>query len=113
MRKFYRVCNTDTEQGLWYTFNGEFTGLIHKDFNFCQNSTLEMLFDEEIVGWLSAAESLEDLYKWFSREDILELQKHGYCIHLYECEDYKFYEKFQHYVIKQGETNLLEKIILN
>ena len=34
MKRFYRVCNTDTQQGLWYHFDGKFTGLIHDDFNF-------------------------------------------------------------------------------
>lgn len=35
---FYRVCNHETEQGLWYSFNGNFTGLIHNEFNFCKNN---------------------------------------------------------------------------
>lgn len=26
---FYRVANTENEQGLWYDFKGKFTGLIH------------------------------------------------------------------------------------
>ena len=28
---FYRI-GIDTEEGLWYTKKGEFTGLIHRDF---------------------------------------------------------------------------------
>ena len=64
MSKFYRVCNTETEQGLWYDFKGNFTGLIHNDFNFCVNNKLEMGFDDELVGWLSATPDLETLYTW-------------------------------------------------
>lgn len=59
--KFYRVCHKETLQGLWYDYKGQFTGLIHNDFNFCANKDLEMDFDPEIVGWLSATDTLENL----------------------------------------------------
>jgi hypothetical protein len=61
MKTFYRVCNPKTEQGLWYDFKGKFTGLIHDEFNFCSNSSLAMPFDEELIGWLSATDSLDEL----------------------------------------------------
>ena len=44
MTKFYRVCNISTKQGLWYDTQGEFTGLIHGDFNFCLNNQLKMVY---------------------------------------------------------------------
>lgn len=109
---FYRVCNTETQQGLWYDFTGDFTGLIHDKFDFCANTTLAMDFDPELVGYLSATDSLEDLFKWFTKEDIARLQEHDYYIHVYETEDYKFYEKFQHLVINQQNSTLLKKILL-
>jgi len=110
MKKYYRVCHKDTLQGLWYNYKGEFTGLIHNKFNFCSNSTLEMEFDETIVGWLSAVEQLDDLYVWFPKEDIIKLQKHGWYIHEFEASDVMFYERFQHLVIKQ-ETAMVTSII--
>ena len=110
---YYRVCHKDTLQGLWYTFNGDFTGLIHNEFNFCQNKDLKMDFDEEIVGWLSATESLESLWQWFSKEDIIELQKYGWYIHEFEAKDCRFYERFQHFVIKQESAKVLKVIELN
>lgn len=112
MKEFYRVCNSDTQQGLWYHFNGEFTGLIHDTFSFCKNNQLEMDFDSELVGFLSATDSLESLYYWFPKEDIIKLQEHGWFIHKYHSEDYKFYDKFQHLVIHQEKSILVEKIIL-
>lgn len=112
MKRFYRVCNTDTQQGLWYHFDGKFTGLIHDDFNFCKNNELKMDFDEELVGWLSATDSLETLYHWFPKEDIIELQKHGWTIHVYETDEYRFYERFQHLVISKEKSKLIEKLIL-
>ena len=108
--KFFRVCNTKSEQGLWYNFKGDFTGLIHNEFKFCNSSTLEMDFDPELVGWLSATPTLETLYQWFSEEEIKKLQGHGWFIHEYETDDVKFYERFQHHVIKQ-ETSKLTNII--
>jgi len=110
--KFYRVCNEESKQGLWYGYNGLFTGLIHKDFSFCHNNSLEMDFDSELVGWLSATPSLEDLYHWFPVEDIKKLQEHNYFIHEYETNDYKFYEKFNHFVINQENSTLTQKIVL-
>lgn len=111
-KTFYRVCHENTKQGLWYCPEGTFTGLIHDKFKFCKNSTLEMHFDEELTGWLSATESLEDLMNWFSEEDIKELQKHGWFIFEYAVKDYKFYDRFQHYIINQETSIPLNKIEL-
>src|SRR6478735_3708393 len=109
-KKFYRVCNPSSQQGLWYDFDGNFTGLIHDRFAFCTNSKLAMDFDEELVGWLSATETLEDLWKWFTREDVEKLQDHGWFIFEYEATDYKFYDRFQHMVISQETSKLICKI---
>ena len=111
-KTFYRVCNENTQQGLWYNFDGNFTGLIHNEFSFCQNKDLEMDFDEELVGWLSAVEKLDDLWQWFSQEDIKKLQEHGWYIFEYKANDYKFYERFQHLVIKQDTSKVIRKIEL-
>ena len=110
--EFFRVGNTVTKQGLWYSQEGIFTGLIHNQFSFCKNSELAMDFDPEIVGFLSAATSMEELYKWFPVEDILQLQKRGYGIQIYESNNYKFYERFQHYVIDKSTAILLPKTII-
>ena len=113
MKSYYRVCHHETLQGLWYAFNGDFTGLIHDKFKFCLNNGLEMEFDESLVGWLSAVESQEDLYAWFTEHDIMELQKHGWFIHEFECEDSRFYERFQHLLIKQETAKVKRLIKLN
>jgi hypothetical protein len=105
---YFRVCHEDTLQGLWYTYEGEFTGLIHDKFNFCANAELRMDFDEEIVGWLSAVKNLEDLWVWFTKEDIAQLQDHGWFIHEFEAEDVKFYDRFQHTVIKQDTSKVIK-----
>lgn len=106
MKTFFRVCNIKTEQGLWYNFDGSFSGLIHSEFNFCQNHDLAMDYDPELVGWLSAVECLEDLYTWFSKEDISKLAEYGWFVVEYETEHFKFYEKFAHYVICQKRSKI-------
>ena len=111
-KKFYRVSNETTQQGLWYSFNGEFTGNIHKKFDFCKHRDLAMDFDEDLVGFISATPSLDELYLWFPKEDIIRLQKHGYYIHVFESNNHKFYERFQHQVIDQKSAKLIQKIVL-
>lgn len=105
VRTFYRI-GTATSEGLWYDKKGQFTGLIHNEFDFCANNKLEMPFDEKLIGWLSVADSLEHLYQWFTREDIIKLQKEGFAILEYKAIDYKFYEQFKHNVINQ-DTSIL------
>ena len=51
---YYRIAHEETQQGLWYDSKGNFTGLIHNEFNFCMNTNLPMPFDPDLVGWLSA-----------------------------------------------------------
>lgn len=109
---FYRVGNLETSQGLWYDTQGIFTGLIHNEFNFCKNNELKMDFDPELVGWLSATDTTTHLFEWFPREDIINLQKQGWFIHVYEAVDYKFYERFQHLIIKQETSKFLATIPL-
>jgi hypothetical protein len=110
---FYRVCNTQTEQGLWYDAQGNFTGLIHDRFDFCKNNSLGMDYDPELRGYLSATPELEMLWHWFPKEDITKLEKHGWFIHEYAVEDYKFYDRFQHTIINQATSKLIRRIELS
>lgn len=113
MEEFYRVCHKNTKQGLWYSEKGEFTGLIHDRFCFCANTSLQMDYDPKIVGYMSAVRSLNDLFNWFTREDILKLQDHDFFIHKYLSNDVIFYERFQHPVIKAESAILVETILLH
>lgn len=51
-RVFYRVCHEHSLRGLWYDYQGGFTGIIHNEFNFCKNNEMKMDFDIELVGFL-------------------------------------------------------------
>jgi len=107
-RLFYRVANIKTEQGLWYDINGNFTGYIHTKFDFCTNHSLPMPFDINIVGWLSATDSLEDLFNWFTKDDICKLQNFDYSITIYEAHEYRFHNN--HWIINQ-KTSLLKEVL--
>lgn len=109
-KEFYRVANNITGQGLWYDQLGNFTGLIHDKFNFCMNKDLPMPFDKEIVGWLSVTDVYDNLFLWFSKEDILKLQEHGYSITVYEAEKYKEYQN--HHIICQQTSKMIKQISL-
>jgi hypothetical protein len=106
---FYRVANTDTNQGVWYDIDGNFTGLIHNKFNFCKNKDLPMPYDKDIVGYLSTTDSLETLYMWFPVEDIIELEKFGYYVTVYQSDDYRVHEN--HHVINKKSAIFVERII--
>ena len=107
-RIFYRIGHKDNSQGLWYDCNGNFTGLIHNVFNFCINKNLQMPFDKELIGWISATDSLDDLFNWFPIQDIIELEKHGYNICVYKAKKVKEYKN--HLVICK-ETSIKTGII--
>lgn len=99
---FYRVANNETEQGLWYDFEGNFTGLIHDKFNFCENSELPMPYDSNVKGWLSATEKLNKIFYWFTKKDIKNLEEYGYKLTVYEAIEYKSHEN--HWLIKQDSS---------
>ena len=108
VKKFYRVGNPETNQGLWYDYDGKFTGLIHNHFNFCRASALPMPYDETVVGWLSTTDTIENLFHWFNVEEIQKLEKHGYYLCIFEAEDYREYEN--HWLINQKTSVLIDRV---
>lgn len=108
---YYRIAHKETKQGLWYDSKGDFTGLIHNEFNFCMNNKLQMPFDPDLVGWLSATDTLEDLFNWFSKKDIEKLEQHGWYVTVYESEKVKQYKN--HLVICQETSIIKEHLTLD
>ncbi len=109
METFYRVGNTNDEQGLWYNRKGEFTGLIHNEYDFCVNSALPMPFDPTIVGYLSTAKTIEDLYHWFSIDDLVKLNDHGIYMFEYEASDFRVYAN--HWVINEKTSKVVKHFV--
>lgn len=113
---FYRVANIETNQGLWYDYDGSFTGLIHTKFNFCTNSELPMPYDSELIGWISAADDLEKLWFWFTKEDVYKLQSHGWYVYTFLATDWKMYsydDKISHTVINKMTSIPFMRIEIN
>lgn len=111
MKKYYRIGKDGV--GLWYNKQGQFTGNIHKDeFKWLGASSLPMPFEEELVGYISVADSLPHLYKWFSLQEILKLQQDGFFVEVWESDSVKFHEMYNHNVIKESESKLVERITL-
>lgn len=67
-----------------------------------------MPYNEKIFGWLSATDSLEALFFWFTKEDIKRLEPHGFTISEYEASEYKQHEN--HWLIKQDNSVLIRNI---
>lgn len=110
-KTFFRI-GTEDKEGLWYNNKGEHTGRIHSEFSFCNASKMEMPLDEKLVGFLSAAESMKDLFKWFTKEEIIKLQEKGFHVYEYESSDYKYYFNFKHYVFLEETATLKNKFTL-
>lgn len=105
-KRFYRIGNINTNQGLWYDMDGNFTGLIHDTFSFCKNSNLLMPFDSNIQGYLSTVENINDIFSWFTKDDIEKLYPFGFRILEYEALDYKMHNG--HWVINQNTSKLIK-----
>lgn len=112
MELFLRVSNVSTKQGLWYDYDGNFTGLIHNEFDFCKNSKLPMPYNQDVVGWLSATRSIEDLFIWFPYQDILELQHFGWQIHLFQATIFRFDYDHNHWLIDKDTSIILGNVNL-
>jgi hypothetical protein len=70
-----------------------------------------MPYDKNVVGWFSVTDTMEDLFNWFSYEEIERLEQYGYRIAIYEATEYKFYNN--HWIIKQNSSTLKDFIELD
>ena len=89
---FYRVEGADGHKGLWYDKDGQFSNRISKVYPPCKNGELPMPYDEKVIGYLSCVEKLEDLYYWFSEEDLISMKEYSFILKKFESTDYKFYD---------------------
>lgn len=97
--RFYRIQHPEG-LGLWYNTSGEFKEEIAKMDVACKD--LEMGYDEQCAGgYHSATDSLKSLFEWFSPEEIVDLQKLSYFINVYDSEDFKFCDKYNHWLFSK------------
>ena len=88
-KKIFRVEHPDTNTCLWYNSNGEFINNIKKDNQLSKFTCnqLPMDIDENIKGWFSGTETVQDLFKWFSPEEMLVLQSKGFMLKICVVEE--------------------------
>lgn len=109
-KTFYRLAQQKTENGFWYNYDGEKVNIIESVYNNLKCSELFMDFDSEMVGYLAATDSLDNLFIWFSEKEIIELQKNGWCIYVYETDIYKKHSRQNHYLIEKNKNNIIKII---
>lgn len=71
-----------TGGGMWYTNDGIYQGII-TTIEGAKSAALPMPYDDTFQDggtWLSAVRSAEELLEWFSTDDILELNRHGFLL---------------------------------
>ncbi len=110
--KCYRLNHKN--EGLWYNDNGEFTGLINTKYTFCKANSVLMPFREELKNTKSIVTSLEELFNWFPKEDIIKLYEFGYTLDVYEINfcDINFNSEFNHFFIS-SEFKPIYSLTLN
>lgn len=110
MKIFYRVQQDGTDAGLWYNRNGVYNGRIVQDYDWLAASDLPMDFNEEKAGgWLSATDTLEGLFVWFSEDEIIKLQESSIYVYAYHAKEFKWYDPYSHHLIK-ADSRIVSKL---
>lgn len=105
---FYRLGTTD-KSGMWYDQNGNFHGAMNSPaFSMLKNHSLKMPYCSDTVGYLSAVETIDELLLWFPKEDLKILEPLGFKILKYEATDYKLNKKYNHWLINEDSSILID-----
>lgn len=88
-----RVCTTDgIGEGIWYDKFGNQKNNGLPSFQFYHAPTFPMPYSKEHADFISVANNIQELFFWFTPEDIKQLEPMGYYITLFEAEKLKEYE---------------------
>lgn len=79
----------NSDQGLWYTRQGELKPIVHDLELGC--ASLPMDFDPKVyqaegISWYSGCDTLEDLYQWFSPTEMLKMKTAGFKLMMFNSE---------------------------
>lgn len=113
MPTIYRVDNPNGV-GLWFTSEGKKTDFITQ-IESAKNRDLPMDFDPDFAGgWISAAESIEQLRQWIPFEDMIVLAEHGFVLTEIEVPEIRVVPhhllfRREHAVIKTLDFNVLQE----
>lgn len=109
-KTFFRIHHPDN-LGLWYNKDGVFTRELDKYSLSCAN--LEMDKNDDCAGgFLSCTDTLDNLFNWFTREEIQRLEEAGYRACVFKAQEHKFHDKYKHFLFKEEGSILVAQIKL-
>jgi hypothetical protein len=72
-----------------------------------------MDFNNECTGgFLSCTDTLDNLFNWFSRKEIQQLEEAGYKVCVFNAKESKFHDKYKHFLFKEEGSILVAQINL-
>jgi len=77
----FRIEGPNSEQGLWYTTNGILNPVVHQLGLACAALPMEpdpAIYQADGVSWYSGCSTLEDIYQWFSPEEMVKMRGVGF-----------------------------------
>lgn len=92
MTIIFRIENQQSNQGLWYDKNGNYSPFINSLPN-AKCKDLPMDFDPTYqdggLQWLSGCSDMQQLRSWFSEQDLIYLSNAGYNLYRFEVSDFR------------------------
>lgn len=108
--KIYRIENEETNYGMWYRIDGTYDPFIltltdgkSKDIPMDYHKR----YSKDGLKWFSGCSNVEDMNRWFSVQDAVELFENGYRLYEFEVNQYVV-EEFQVLFTRESITNKKE-----
>lgn len=116
LQTLYRVGHAQGNDGLWYDKDANYTGKIHtlKDGAAAQLPMgYHPIFSQGGVAWRSVTCKVEDIAKWFSESDMMELLQRGYQLEGYVVSGHRhlIFKDYAHEVFHEGQ--ILDRFTLD
>lgn len=110
-KQLYRIENLETMRGMWYDKNGKFNPFIDqltdglsKDLPMEEHER----YGKDGFRWFSGCDNIDDMRRWFSTRDALELSESNYQLYLYTVNQFV---KEEHQVLFTREGIRDQKVI--
>lgn len=95
--KIWRIENEETMVGMWYDKNGVPTNYIHSIDGISKDLPMDKdveHYRQQGKEWYSGCSRKEDMFHWFSKDDITALNQDGYKLYEFEADEF-IEEEFQ------------------
>ena len=106
MKSIYRIEHPTADEGLWYSRDGCQTNFIVNRVKNALCRDMPMGFNQNIVGgWISAAETVEQMNHWISLSDALQLSDAGF--EMFEVQVPEYRHEYGHVVFRREDAIFL------